>query len=66
MTIQELVRLAQPFAQTLPILDKWGPALDALIELLESGKLTQDAALEMMKNAMLNASDAEMHRELDV
>lgn len=63
MTFQEIILIAQPFLQTIPQLSKYAPAIDALIELLESG-FSQDDAIALMKAQILKDADAEMHREL--
>jgi len=63
MTFEQIILVAQPFLQTIPQLSKYAPAIDALIELLESG-FSQDDAIALMKEKMLKAADEEMKREL--
>jgi len=63
--LDKLQHAGEILAQVMPVLSKWYPAIDALVEALEGGKFTQDEFLQMMQTTMLNASDAEMHRELD-
>lgn len=63
MTFQEILLVAQPFIQTIPQLAKYAPAIDALIELLESG-YSQDDAVALLKSQILSDADKEMAKEL--
>lgn len=61
--IEVLAGLAK-MSEAVPVLTRWAPAIDALVEILETQLLSQDDLIHVMKAAMKEASDRQMREEL--
>lgn len=61
--IEVLAGLAK-ISESVPVLTKWAPAIDALVAILETQLVSQDDLIEVMKSAMKEASDRQMKDEL--